>query len=76
MAYVAGPHTVIGNDVVDWVNDNEITGIAADDLALEVLPNPVPENTLSVSSRQLATGPRRLYRGDLVARRAYRRLRW
>ncbi len=48
MAYVAGPHTVIGNDVVDWVNDNEITGIAADDLALEVLPNRVPENTLSV----------------------------
>lgn len=48
MAYVAGPHTVIGNDVVDWVNDNEITGVAADDLALEVLPNRVPENTLSV----------------------------
>ncbi len=48
MAYVAGPHTGIGDDVVGWVDDNKIAGIAADNLALEVLPNPVPENTLSI----------------------------
>jgi len=48
MAYVAGPHTGIGPDVVGWVDEIEIAGIAADNLALEVLPNPVPENTLSI----------------------------
>jgi kynurenine formamidase len=48
MAYVAGPHTGIGPDVVGWVDEMEIAGIAADNLALEVLPNPVPEDTLSI----------------------------
>ncbi len=48
IAFVSGPHTGIGPDVVDWVDKMEIAGIAADNLALEVLPNPDPEKSLSI----------------------------
>jgi kynurenine formamidase len=48
MAYVAGPHTGIGPDVVAWVDKMQISGIAADNIAMEVLPNPDPEKSLSI----------------------------
>ena len=46
--FMLGPQTGIGADVVEWVDKMEIVGIAADNIALEVLPNPNPEDTLSI----------------------------
>ena len=48
MAYMAGPQTGIGKDVVKWIAKMKIAGIAADNIALEVLPNPIPEDTLTI----------------------------
>ncbi len=48
MQYMSGPQTGIGMDVVKWVDKHEIAGIAADNIALEVFPNPEPEKTLSI----------------------------
>tara|TARA_Y100000310_G_scaffold271183_1_gene285567 strand:- start:2404 stop:3420 length:1017 start_codon:yes stop_codon:yes gene_type:complete len=53
MAYVAGPHTGIGDDVVGWIVQQDIAGIAADNVALEVLPNPIPERTLAIHGHLL-----------------------
>lgn len=46
--YVAGPQIGIINDVVPWIAEQKITAIAADNLALEVMPHPDPNQTLSV----------------------------
>jgi kynurenine formamidase len=53
MAYVAGPHTGIGDDVVGWIVQQDIAGIAADNVALEVIPNPNPERTLGIHGHLL-----------------------
>ena len=48
MQYILAPQTGIGKDVVAWVDEMQIAGIAADNIALEVMPNPVPEDTLTI----------------------------
>jgi len=48
MTYVAGPQTGIMTDVVNWIDEQEIAGIAADNVALEVMPHPNPDLTLSM----------------------------
>ncbi len=48
LEYITGPQTGIGDDVVNWVDKMEIAGIAADNIALEVMPNPNPEDTLTI----------------------------
>ena len=45
---MVAPRAGIGLDVVGWVADHRIAGIAADNVALEVLPNPDPAKTLEV----------------------------
>lgn len=37
--YLSGPHTGLTSDVVPWIREREIAAIAADNLALERLPN-------------------------------------
>ena len=44
MQYIQAPQAGIDVDVVSWIAETKITGIAADNIALEVLPNPVPED--------------------------------
>ncbi|MEM7364319.1 MAG: cyclase family protein [Pseudomonadota bacterium] len=46
--FMVAPQAGIGLDVVDWIADHRIAGIAADNVALEVLPNPDPTKTLEV----------------------------
>ena len=46
--FIIDPQAGIGSDVVAWVHKMKIAGIAADNVALEVLPNPVPEDTLNI----------------------------
>ena len=53
MRYVAGPQTGVGPDVIPWVKEMKITGLAADNLALEVLPPPSPELGLGVHGNLL-----------------------
>lgn len=47
-AYMLGPHTGLGSDTVEWIAENRISAIAADNVTLEVFPHPEPEKTLSV----------------------------
>ena len=51
--YMSGPQTGIGPDVVAWVAESKIAGIAADNIAMEVLPNPIPADTLSIHGKLL-----------------------
>jgi kynurenine formamidase len=48
MQYIQAPQAGIDVDVVSWIAETKITGIAAENIALEVLPNPVPEKTFAV----------------------------
>lgn len=52
-AFMLGPQTGIGPDVVDWIAESEISAIAADNIALEVFPHPEPEKTLSIHGKLL-----------------------
>lgn len=48
LKYIQDPQAGIDVDVVDWIAEHKIAGIAADNIALEALPNPVPEKTFAV----------------------------
>ncbi|MDH5736807.1 MAG: cyclase family protein [Gammaproteobacteria bacterium] len=47
-AFMLGPQTGIGSDVVDWIAEHEVAAVAADNITLEVYPHPDPEKTLSI----------------------------
>jgi len=38
--YLSGPQTGLAQDVVGWVKEHDVAALAADNLALEALPNP------------------------------------
>jgi len=46
--YMLGPQAGIGPDVIDWIDENKIAAIAADNITLEVFPNPDPGKNLSI----------------------------
>ena len=48
LEFIMGPQAGINVDVVDWVAEAKVAGVAADNIALEVFPNPVPEKTFNV----------------------------
>lgn len=48
LEFITGPQAGINIDVVDWVAEAKVAAIAADNIALEVLPNPEPEKTFSI----------------------------
>jgi kynurenine formamidase len=48
MQFIAAPQAGIDLDVVDWAAEAKVSGLAADNIALEVIPNPKPEKTFSV----------------------------
>lgn len=48
LEFITGPQAGINTDVVDWIAESKVAGVAADNIALEVLPNPTPEKTFSV----------------------------
>jgi len=48
LKFIAGPQAGINIDVVDWIAAAKVAAVAADNIALEVTPNPQPEKTFSV----------------------------
>ncbi|MFT5562991.1 MAG: kynurenine formamidase [Candidatus Azotimanducaceae bacterium] len=48
LKFITGPQAGINIDVVGWVAEAKVAAIAADNIALEVTPNPEPEKTFSV----------------------------
>ena len=48
MQFIASPQAGIDLDVVDWAAESKVSGLAADNIALEVIPNPSPEKTFAV----------------------------
>ncbi len=47
-SYVIEPQAGIGMDVEGWIADHRIAAMAADNIALEVLPNPDSAKTLEI----------------------------
>lgn len=48
LKYIQAPQAGIDVDVIDWIAKHKVAGVAADNIALEVLPNPVPAKTFAV----------------------------
>lgn len=48
LSYMQAPQAGIDVDVINWIAESKVAAIAADNIALEVFPNPVPEKTFAV----------------------------